>query len=89
MIYICCVCFASLDVVCNELKDCAWNIGVVVVIYPLPLPLFVGGGGESDHPDFGPPARLTLHLASSSITSAGHRCMCVVLWECLLCSGHC
>ena len=27
--------------------------------------------GESDHPDFGPPASLSLHLASSSITPAG------------------
>ena len=22
----CCVGFASLDVVCNELNDCAWNV---------------------------------------------------------------
>ena len=29
MIYICCVGFASLDVVCDELNDCAWNVGVV------------------------------------------------------------
>ena len=27
--------------------------------------------GESDHPAFGPPANLSLHVASSSITSAG------------------
>ena len=27
--------------------------------------------GESDHPAFGPPASLSLHLASSSITPAG------------------
>ena len=27
--------------------------------------------GESDHPTFGPPASLSLHLASSSITPAG------------------
>ena len=27
--------------------------------------------GESDHPAFGPPASISLHLASSSITSAG------------------
>ena len=26
MIYICCVCFASLDVVCDELNDCAWML---------------------------------------------------------------
>ena len=25
---ICCVCFASLDVVCDELNDCAWNLGM-------------------------------------------------------------
>ena len=24
--YICCVAFASLDVVCDELNDCAWNV---------------------------------------------------------------
>ena len=28
MIYICCVGFASLDVVCDELNDCAWNVGL-------------------------------------------------------------
>ena len=27
--------------------------------------------GESDHPAFGPPASISLHLASSSITPAG------------------
>ena len=27
--------------------------------------------GESDHPAFGPPASLSFHLASSSITPAG------------------
>ena len=26
--YICCVCFASLDVVCDELHDCAWYLGL-------------------------------------------------------------
>ena len=26
MISICCVGFASLDVVCDELYDCAWNV---------------------------------------------------------------
>ena len=26
MIYIYCVGFASLDVVCDELNDCAWNL---------------------------------------------------------------
>ena len=26
VIYICCVGFASLDVVCDELNDCAWNV---------------------------------------------------------------
>ena len=25
---ICCVDFASLDVVCDELNDCAWNVGL-------------------------------------------------------------
>ena len=28
-------------------------------------------GGESDHPAFGPPATISLHLASKSITPAG------------------
>ena len=28
MIYICCVGFASLDVVCDGLNDCAWNLGM-------------------------------------------------------------
>ena len=26
VIYICCIGFASLDVVCDELNDCAWNV---------------------------------------------------------------
>ena len=26
VIYICCVGFASLDVVCDELNECAWNV---------------------------------------------------------------
>ena len=29
------------------------------------------GGGESDHPAFGPPARISLHLARIPITPAG------------------
>ena len=29
MISICCVDFASLDVVCDELNDCAWNLGCI------------------------------------------------------------
>ena len=28
VISICCVGFASLDVVCDELNDCAWNVGL-------------------------------------------------------------
>ena len=28
MISICCVGFASLDAVCDELNDCAWNFGM-------------------------------------------------------------
>ena len=28
VIYICCVGFASLDVVCDELNDCTWNVGL-------------------------------------------------------------
>ena len=41
MIYICCVGFAFLDVVCDELNDLFLKLGVVV--YPLPWPLLVGG----------------------------------------------
>ena len=26
--HICCVGFASLDVVCDELNECAWNLGL-------------------------------------------------------------
>ena len=37
----------------------------------LPTPLTLVCGGESDHPAFSPQASLSLHLASSSITSAG------------------
>ena len=36
-----------------------------------PLPYVCVGGGESDHPDFGPPASISLHLASGSTTPAG------------------
>ena len=32
MIYICCVGFASLDVVCDELNDCAWNVGLLISV---------------------------------------------------------
>ena len=28
VISICCVRFASLDVVCDELNDCTWNLGM-------------------------------------------------------------
>ena len=31
VISICCVGFASLDVVCNELNDCAWNVCLISV----------------------------------------------------------
>ena len=29
MVYVCCVGFASLDVVCDEVNDCAWNLGLL------------------------------------------------------------
>ena len=39
---------------------------------PTPLTLVcVGGGREYNHPAFGPPASVSLHLASSSLTPAG------------------
>ena len=28
VVYVYCVGFASLDVVCDELHDCAWNVGL-------------------------------------------------------------
>ena len=31
----------------------------------------MGGGGESDHPAFGPLASISLHLARSTITPSG------------------
>ena len=34
-------------------------------------PCLWGGGGESDYSAFGPPASISLYLASSSITPAG------------------
>ena len=48
-------------------KDYVTYIIVVVSTHSLDPCLF----GESDHPAFGPPASLSLHLASSSITPAG------------------
>ena len=33
MISICCVGFASLDVVCGELNDCAWYLGISVCMF--------------------------------------------------------
>ena len=38
---------------------------------PTPLTLVCVGGGESGHLAFSPPASISLHLASSSITPAG------------------
>ena len=67
MISICCLGFASLDVVFNELNDCAWNVGCVVTTHSLDPCL----SRESDHPAFGPPDSISLHLASNSITPAG------------------
>ena len=31
MVFICCVGFASLNVVCDELNDCAWNVCLISV----------------------------------------------------------
>ena len=28
VVFVCCVGFRSLDVVCDELHDCAWNVGL-------------------------------------------------------------
>ena len=43
----------------------------VVVVSTHSLDPCLWGGGGSDHPACGPPASLSLHLASSSITPAG------------------
>ena len=43
---------------------------LLLLCLPTPLTL-VCCGGESDHPAFGPPVSLSLHLANSSITPAG------------------
>ena len=32
MLSICCVGFAFLDIVCNELNDCAWNVGLLCFV---------------------------------------------------------
>ena len=45
--------------------------GQLLLLLCLPTPLTLICGGETDHPAFGPPARLSFHLASSSITPAG------------------
>ena len=60
MIYICCVGFASLDVVCDELNDCAWNVGCFVSTHSLYPCLW----GESVHPAFSPPASISLYFDS-------------------------
>ena len=43
MIYICCVGFAYLDVVSDELNNCAWNVGCC---YCLPTPMTLASGGS-------------------------------------------
>ena len=48
---------------------CFNNNCVIVVVYPLPWPLLVGG--ESDVSACGPPASFSVHLASSAVTPAG------------------
>ena len=57
----------------NALKSLKRGKAYVLMVLPqnilFILLLFVGGG-ESDHPAFGPPASLSLHLTSSSITPA-------------------
>ena len=37
MVSICCIGFVSFDVVCDELNDCAWNVG----LYQLSLCVYV------------------------------------------------
>ena len=51
---------------------CFTFVLILALLLCLPTPLtLVCGGGESDHPAFGPPASLSLHLTSSFITPAG------------------
>ena len=65
VVSVCCVGFASFDVVCDELH----NIHGMLLLSTHYLDPCLWE--ESDHPAVGPPARLSLHLASSSITPAG------------------
>ena len=50
----------------GRIKKVAYKAVCIVVVYPFPC-----FWGESDHPAFSPPASLSLHLSSISITSAG------------------
>ena len=54
-------------------KVCVFRYADVVCLgcCCLPTPLTLVCGGEPDHPVSGPPASLSLHLASSSIIPAG------------------
>ena len=59
------LCVRSIEVIISS------HLSFLLLGLHTPLTLVCGGGGESDHPAFGPPASLSLHLASSSITPAG------------------
>ena len=53
-----------------SLNVMALVIKLLLLCLSTPLTL-VCVAGESDHPAFGPPARISINLASSSITAAG------------------
>ena len=46
VISICCIGFASLDVICDELYDCAWNVGCC----SLPTTMTLASGGSQMFP---------------------------------------
>ena len=67
------VCSVVLCVCCRSvlLVILVGGLNLVLGLLCLPTPLTLVCGGESDHPAFGPPDSLSLHLTSSTITPAG------------------
>ena len=61
---------ATFKAVMRSALEYSSSIWLCCCCLPNPLTL-VCGGGESDHPAFGPPASLSVHLASNSITPTG------------------
>ena len=71
MISICCVGFASLDVVCDELNDCAWN---ALLISSATVIVRAGGAIWLN------PFATALFSVCSVVTVE-----CCVAWACLVC----